>query len=179
MKHFRILLPFLILALIASGCGSTAREPYDYHFNGKTITVYPETGTIVDGLDVYRYTAAESANGTDYDITYPNGGTYWWMSTNFGGHGGWADGYDENRYIPGDILVDALQVNQPRQRVGNPGIGLLLLGLGALNFFLPEVPFYLRYGWAVQNAEPSDAYITWTKTGGVICAIAGLVALFI
>ena len=29
MKHFRILLPLLILALVLSGCGSTSREPYD------------------------------------------------------------------------------------------------------------------------------------------------------
>jgi hypothetical protein len=55
------------------------------------------------------------------------------------------------------------------------GIGLLLMGLGAVNFFLPEIPFYLRYGWAVENAEPSDAYITWTKIGGALAAVLGLV----
>lgn len=180
MKHFRILLPLLILALVLSGCGSTGQEPYEYTFgrNGqmKTIRINPETQTILDGTDVYYYTAKESAAGIDYDITYPNGGTYWWMATKYGGHGGGGDGYDETHYISGDILVDALQVNQPRQRAGNIGIGLLLMGLGAVNFFLPELPFYLKYGWAVENAEPSDAYITITKTGGVVLAVAGLFA---
>ena len=59
------------------------------------------------------------------------------------------------------------------------GTGLLLVGLGALNFFIPEIPFYLRYGWAVQDAEPSDAYITVTKIGGAIAAVLGLVQFFI
>ena len=49
------------------------------------------------------------------------------------------------------------------------------MGLGALNFFIPELPFYLRYGWAVENAEPSDAYITVTRIGGAIAAVLGLV----
>jgi hypothetical protein len=179
VKHFRSLLPFLILALVLSGCGSTSREPYDLTYDGRTITVYPETGTIVDGLNVYRYTASETAAGIDYDITYPNGSRYWWMSTKHGGHGGGSDGYDDSRYLSGDILISALQQGEPQGKVGNIGIGLLLIGLGAVNFFLPELPFYLKYGWAVENAEPSDAYITWTKVGGVIFAVAGLIACFI
>ena len=73
VKHFRILLPLLILALIASGCGNTAREPYDYHYNGKTLKVYPESATIVDGLNVYRYTMQETNRQTYYEIVYPNG----------------------------------------------------------------------------------------------------------
>ena len=179
MKHFRILLPLLVLALVLSACGSTSTEPYEYTFSlnnqVKTIKINPETQTILDGTDVYHYTVTEVGSGTDYDITYPNGGTYWWMSTKYGGHGGWGDNYDDNRYIPGDILIYALQENQPWERNGNIGIGLLLMGLGALNFFIPEIPFYLRYGWAVQDAEPSDAYITAAKIGGVLAAVLGLI----
>ena len=179
MKHFRILFPVLVLALVLSACGSTSKEPYDVTYDGKTITVYPETCTIVDGLNVYRYTASETAAGIDYDITYPNGGRYWWMSTNHGGHGGWSDGYDDSLYLSGDILIHALQQSAPREKNGNTAVGLLLMGLGAVNFFLPELPFYLRYGWAVENAEPSDAYIVWTKACGAVVAIAGLVYCFI
>ena len=179
MKHFRILLPILILAVVLSGCGSTSREPYEYTYSGSsgtnTITVNPESQTILDGTDVYHYTAKKSGSGMNYDITYPNGGTYWWMATNYGGHGGWSEDYDENRYIQGDILVHALEQNQPRQKTGNFGIGLLLIALGMVNFFLPVLPFYLRYGWAVENAEPSDAYITMTKFGGILAAVVGLV----
>ena len=183
MKHFRILLPLLILALLLSACGSTSQEPYEYTFsrNGqiKTLHINPEAQTILDGTTVYRYTVEEGSNQTYYEIVYPNGGRYYWTATKHGGQGGWSDGYNDRLYLSGDILVDALQVNRPREKVGNFGLGLLLMGLGAVNFFLPELPFYLKYGWAVENAEPSDAYITWTKVGGVIAAVLGLVACII
>lgn len=179
MKHFRILLMLLILAMVLSGCANTVREPYDYTFSGKTITVYPETNTITDGLDVYTYQIEETQSRTSYVIHYPNGATYHWTATETGGAGGWSDDYDESRYIRGNILVNALEQSQPRERVGNIGVGLLLMGLGAVNFFLPELPFHLRYGWAVENAKPSGAYITWTKVCGAIAAIAGLIACLI
>lgn len=183
MKHFRILLPLLILALMLSACGNTSREPYTYTystFSGvKTITVNPEDQTILDGTDVYDYVVEKSGSRTSYVITYPNGATYHWTDTGSGGAGGWSDDYDENRYISGNILVCAVEENQPRERVGSVGLGLLLMGLGALNFFLPELPFYLKYGWAVENAEPSDAYITLTKICGAVMAVLGLVACFI
>ena len=183
MKHFRILVFLLVLALVLSACANQRQEPYEYTFSlhgqVKTIKINPETQTILDGTDVYYYTVTEVGSGTDYDITYPNGGTYWWMSTKYSGHGGWGDNYDDNRYIPGDILIYALQENQPWERNGNIGIGLLLLGLGAVNFFIPELPFYLRYGWAVENAEPSDTYLTLTKGGGILAMILGLIQFFI
>lgn len=183
MKHFRVLLPLLILALIASGCGEQAQEPYTYTFSRdsaeKTITVDPETCTIVDGQDVYSYQIEKSHSRTSYVIHYPDGSTYHWTETETGGAGGWSDDYNADRYISGSILIYALEENQPREKTGNPGIGLLLMGLGAVNFFLPELPFYLRYGWAVENAEPSDAYITWTKVCGVLAAVVGLVLCII
>ena len=47
------------------------------------------------------------------------------------------------------------------------------------NFFLPELGFWLRYGWAVERAEPSDAYITLTKAGGILAAVVGLICCFV
>ena len=178
MKHFRLLLPLLVLALLLSGC---AGEPMPYDTNYSTgsgsysFTVDPAAGTITCGEDVYTYRVETSGSRTSYVIDYPNGAIYHWTATSAGGAGGWSDDYDESRYIPGDVLVHSLELNQPRQKTGNIGIGLLLMGLGALNFFIPELPFYLRYGWAVENAEPSDAYITVTRIGGAIAAVLGLV----
>ena len=183
MKHFRILLPVLILALMLSGCGKQSREPYTYSYStfsgDKTITVNPETQTILDGTDVYDYEVESTNIRTSYVITYPNGATYHWTASEHGGAGGWSDDYDENRYISGNILIHAIEQNQPREKTGNVGIGFLLMGLGALNFFFPELPFYLKYGWAVENAEPSDTYITITKIGGVAVMIVGLIWCFI
>lgn len=181
MKHFRQLLPLLLLALLLSACAEPSTEPYTYNYRSDStgyyeFTVNPEHGTITHGDDVYTYQIEVSRTRTSYVIDYPNGAIFHWTAGNGGGSGGWDEDYDPERYIPGDIIVHALEQNQPRQKQGNIGIGLLLIGLGAVNFFLPELPFYLKYGWAVENAEPSDAYIAITKTGGVVLAVAGLFA---
>lgn len=179
MKHFRLILPLLILALILSGCAGEPM-PYEYVRGDICVTVDPINCTITHGETVYLYEVEKTDTRTEYVIQYPNGAIYYWTSTRNGGSGGWSDDYDELSYIPGDFLVDALgqsvsQTSPSREKTGNVGIGLLLMGLGAVNFFLPEIPFYLRYGWAVENAEPSDAYITWTKIGGALAAVLGLV----
>ena len=183
MKHFRILLPLLILALILSGCGNPSREAYTYVYStfsgGKILHVDPESGTITEGQDVYHYEVDERGSMTSYVINYPNGAIYHWSETQHGGAGGGNEHYDEERYIPGNILLDAIRENQPREKTGYAAVGILLIGLGALNFFLPELGFWLRYGWAVENAEPSEAYIILTKTGGVLAAVVGLIWCFI
>lgn len=175
MKHFRVLIPLLLLALVLTGCGKKVREPYEFTMGGHTVTVYPETNTIVDGLDVYTYQMEESGNRISYVIDYPNGAIYHWTASENGGAGGWSGNYNTDLYLPGDFLVDALEVSQPREKVGSVGLGLLLMALGAVNFFIPDLSFYLRYGWAVENAEPSEAYLTWAKIGGAAAAVLGLI----
>ena len=175
MKHFRILLPLLILALLLSGCGEKVPEPYNFTVGSRTVTVYPATSTIVDGLDVYTYQVEQTDKQVSYVIDYPNGAVYHWTATRHGGAGGWSHNYNNDMYLSGEFLVNALEQSLPRQRSGSIFPGLLLMALGALNFFLPELPFYIRYGWAVENAQPSEAYLTWAKIGGVIAAVLGLV----
>ena len=183
MKHFRIIFAVLILALVLSACGSTSREPYTYTFSRdsvvKTITVNPEVGTILDGTDVYNYVMEKSGSRTGYVITYPNGATYHWTESGNGGAGGWSETYDESRYIPGSILVWAIEENQPREKVGSVGIGLLLMALGAWHILSPESVFYLSRGWMFRDAEPSDFYLTLARVSGGVFAILGLAACFI
>lgn len=179
MKHLRILLPLLILALILSGCGEEPM-PYEYASGDRTVTVDPINCSITCGEDVYLYEVEKTETRTGYVIQYPNGAIFHWSATEHGGAGGWSDDYDEIRYIPGDFLVDALdqavsQTAPYRERKGNVGIGLLLMGLGAVSFLFPEVMFHLRKGWMFRDAEPSDAYLTWSRISGVIIAVLGLI----
>lgn len=179
MKHFRILLPLLVLALVLSGCAGERMEPYTYNVNNRTIEIYPESGTIVDGLDVYRYTRTENQNGSiDYVITYPNGGRFNWTKTENGGHGG-GSGIHESLYLSGDVLVWALEAGEPAKKVGSPILGLLLMGLGAVDIFFPEAMFRLRKGWMFRNAEPLEACLTFGRVAGVILAALGLVLIFV
>ena len=140
----------------------------------------PVNHTITYEDDVYIYTVTASGRSrTHYEITYPNGATYYWTKTDTVGSGGWSDDYDETRYISGDILIDAIRFKQPREKTGNPFLGILLIGLGALNIWKPELSFYLRYGWAVRNAEPSDGYLAMTAFGGIVVVVIGLIMCFI
>lgn len=181
MKHFRILLPLLVLALLFSGCARET-EPYTYTFDGKTIHIYPESGTIVDGLNVYRYTRTENPNGDiDYVISYPNGGRFNWTKTRKGGHGG-GTGINENMYLPGDVLLAALEAGEPAKKMGSPILGLFLMAMGALHFFRPELAFRLEHldkFWKFKHAEPSESYLSWLKISGVIIAAAGLLVCFV
>ena len=175
MKHCRILLPLLVLALVLSGCAGERMEPYTYNVNNRTIEIYPESGTIVDGLDVYHYTRTENQSGSiDYVITYPNGGRFNWTKTENGGHGG-GSGINESLYLSGDVLVWALEAGEPAKKVGSPILGLLLMGLGAVNILFPEVTFHLRKGWMFRDAEPSDAYLFWGRVSGALVAVLGLI----
>jgi len=175
VKHLRILLPLLILALLLAGCTKKVPEPYDFTQGSRTVTVYPATSTMVDGLDVYTYQVEKSGNQTSYVIDYPNGAIFQWTATKNGGAGGWSGNYNNEMYLDGNFLVNAIEEGLPREKTGSVGLGLLLMALGAVNFFLPELPFYLRYGWAVENAQPSEAYLTWAKIGGAVAAVLGLI----
>ena len=183
MKHLRILLPLLVLALILSGCGKQRMEPYTYSWSGssgpRTITVNPEEHTILDGTDVYTYQMEKFGTITSYVIDYPNGATYHWTSTGQGGAGGWSDNYDETTYISGSILVWALEEHQPREKAGNPAVGLLIAAVGAWQLFSPESAIYFSKGWRFKNAEPTEGYVLVTRIGGVILLIIGLVWCFI
>ena len=183
MKQFRVLLPLLLLALVLSGCQTPSRNTYAYTFTNQdgtvTLTVDPEAGTITDGQDVYHFAFSASGQSGDCEITYPNGATYYWQTTNYVSHGGWSDDYDDTRYIPGNILIDALTTNQPRERSGNPLLGLLLIGLGLFNCVAPEVSFHFSKGWMFRNAEPSEAYLEITRIGGGIAVFIGVLQLFI
>lgn len=179
MKHFRLLLPLLVLALVLSGCAGKNPEPYTYNVNNRTIEIYPESGTIVDGLDVYRYTRTENQSGSiDYVITYPNGGRFNWTKTENGGYGG-SSGINENLYLSGDVLVWALEAGEPAKKVGSPVLGILLMGLGAVDVFFPEAMFHLRKGWMFRNADPSEAWLLWARISGAVVAIVGLIFCFV
>ena len=179
MKHFRILLPLLVLALVLSGCGGENLEPYTFNVNNRTINIYPESGTIVDGLDVYTYTRTENANGDiHYEIVYPNGGHFNWYKTKSVGYGG-GDGINENLYLSGNTLVWALEAGEPEKKVGSPLMGIPLMALGAWHILSPESVFYLSKGWMFRNAEPSDFYLTLSRISGGVIAILGLALCFI
>lgn len=174
MKHFRLFLPLLVLTLLLSGC---AKEPmpYTYTSGDRTVTVDPITRTIMDKNEVFTYVVVDMGAAKRYEITFPDGSIYYWTDSGNSGSGGWTDNFDTERWFYANFLVDALKQSAPRQKTGNVVVGLFLMGLGALNLFLPQVSVHVKYGWRFRNAEPSDAYLAMIRFGGALIGILGLI----
>lgn len=139
MKHFRVLLPLLVLALVLSGCAGTSREPYEVSLDGnRVVTIHPAAGTIRYGEDIYRYSVKTGWNETRYTLTYPDGQRYTWTESRETGTSAWSEGYTPSIYLPGELLVKALKQSAPetpeipREKKGNPVTGVLCSAAGLL-----------------------------------------------
>ena len=174
MKRIRILLPLFLLAFLLFGC-TEVHEAYSVTRNGIEFHVNTYEGTITDGTHIYLI----DMSGDSTTITYPNGARYYWTQNGMAGFGGWDDHYDPDTYADGDILMDVLSVNAPREKRGNVPAGILLIALGIFDAFCPRCAWYLSYGWRFKNAEPSDTVLVVSRISGVVAIVIGLVCVFV
>ncbi len=57
--------------------------------------------------------------------------------------------------------------------------GLLALAAGVLSLINPRMAWtILEGGWRYKNVEPSDAYLVFSRIGGVVLIVVGLLLLF-
>lgn len=56
--------------------------------------------------------------------------------------------------------------------------GFLLLIVGGLSAISPETAWQLNMGWKFKDAEPSDAYLLYTRIVGIVSCLIGLVLIF-
>lgn len=177
MKKRRFLL-FLILALILTACGAETVKTVEYR--GMAFTLDMENGTITHDGTVYEYEAETHGDSARYTVFYPDGASYtmsW--SGNIGGGGGDERYYDADR-LDGDILVDLLRDNLPKEKhPGRFGLGLLVVALGVFDAAAPQAAWYLSRGWAYRNAEPSDAALAVARLSGIVLIIIGVILFFV
>ncbi|MCZ8514969.1 hypothetical protein O9H85_21600 [Paenibacillus filicis] len=56
------------------------------------------------------------------------------------------------------------------------GIAFFLLIIGLMNLIFPYASWFLYIGWKIRNAEPSDAYLLFSRiVGGIVSAVAIIV----
>ena len=177
MKKITIILLMLATFFILTGCGKS--EPtYNVNIRGKEFTVDKANGTIYDGENIYKYMYNHTVSGTNIEITYPDASTYWETQNEKRGAGymGWSDDYDENRYVEGEVLVDAIRKGNPKKpNTGNIVLMIVLVAIGLWNVISPYSSWYVSYGWRYKNAEPSDVALTIMRISGVILIIVTLV----
>lgn len=177
MKRYGIILMVLLLTMAMIGCA--ARETtYTVTRNGIEFAVDSTQKTISQGDHVYHYTFSGDTSSFKVTITYPDGSSYWCNQSDSSGQSGWSNDYREDKYVSGDTLVEVLREKAPRQTNSGKVVGgLLLMGLGLFDCIVPQVSWYLGYGWRYKNAEPSDAALVFARIGGGIAVIAGIVLL--
>lgn len=177
MKRYRMFLCLLLVLILLAGCGEKAATAYTVNERGYTLYVDLAAGTITDESGLV-YTVSYSGNRVT--ITYPNGATYWWTQTDKFGAGGSSDDYDSTRYVPGNVIIDAMSASQPKSSGGSSYgfFGILFIALGVFNAWKPEWAWYISKGWQFRDAEPSDAALGMTRFGGIIAIILGVILFF-
>lgn len=178
----QIVVLFLLLTFLLSACTPESTPTVNtVTLNGEAYTVDSQQGTITHGEDVYLIMVEVGTINRTTKILYPNGATYYYTESETGGHGGWSEDYDPDRYVDGDTLLAVLEMDVPKptQRQGHPLLGLLLILVGLVEAIFPQFGWYLRYGWAFKNGEPSDLALGLSRAGGVVMLIIGIIAMFV
>ena len=193
-KHLRIPLFLIIAIMILALCGcSQYAQPsnnvggVDWSPSGKPhhYTLYPQTLELsYDGI-TYTYSVSRSDDVITYTVYYPNGGCYYETRGSYADNSGWNDVYRPDSYIDGEKLVDLLSryyyTYTPTPNIANVIGALLFIGLGAFGAVFPEAAWHLEHifkSWQYESVEPSSAGITWTRIGGILCIIMGIILFF-
>ena len=182
--RLKILCLCLLLALLLCACGQTTEQGSTRTVTvGGTAYVIDDTaGTISDGKYIYRYSVQPYSGGYHLTIPYPDGSKWWWKQDGSFGSGGRSDSFDSrNPELPdGFTLRDVLETQMPRSGGGggtNPLLAILILAVGLLNTFAPQVMWNLRYGWHYKDAEPSELSLGVGRAIGIVCLVIGVILL--
>lgn len=182
IKRFFVFCLTLCLLLLTA-CGQEKSDPnvYDVEYGGKTYTVDQINRTItVDGYTC-RFQVTGSGNSTKFEVTYPDGSTYFMHWSGYSGSGGGSDDYDPERYVSGDTLWEVLEQDRPgtRSNKTHAGLGIFLLMFGIVEAVFPRGSWWLSHGWRYKNAEPSDLALGLGRTTGIIMILAGIICFFV
>jgi len=182
-----LILCFVLLLLFLTACAGEkpASNTETVEYRGKTYVIEynpnSTSGTItVEGM-VCEFGVSGSADHTKFEVTYPDGSHY--SRTEFGNSwaGGMSEDYDPPSYAKGDVLWEVLGTKSSsakESRVGPIFLGLLLIGLGAIDVVKPQFGWYLSHGWRYKNAEPSELALFLGRLGGIIVVLLGLGMMF-
>ena len=179
-KRYALLAEILIAAALCACSSARSAAVYSVEKDGVTFTVDAERGTVSDGTNIYRYVYSGPSPEYSVTITYPNGSTYFWTQTEFGGNGGWSENYDAKRYADGQILCEVLESKAPEPSSPRNILLILLLGgVGVFDLCLPKAAWYLECGWKIKDAEPSEAALWANRAAGVLLLGAAVILIFV
>lgn len=193
-KSFRISLIIAAMLLMLCGC-SRVETPinniYGTNFSSDSAEVVdyilsPDTKELTYNSIPYTYDVSFSGDSVTYTIYYPNGGTYYETRGSNGGPAGWNNDYSLGlAYASGEELVEFLSqlyyVSHSAPNFGHVVILVVCLALGTFDLLFPYAAWRLSHlfrSWQYESVEPSEAGIIWTRIGGVILMIVGVIGFF-
>lgn len=191
-KKLRLLIPVLVLVLALCGC-SRYEEPLDAQHvvtvsetgDSYSYSLWPTQMELVYNGTTYSYDVSLSGDTITYTVYYPNGGTYYETRGDNAGNSGWNDKYISDSYPSGEKLVNILSqyyyISTPAPSAAHVISAILCLAIGAFDAFFPEAAWHLAHvfrSWQYESVEPSEAGLTWTRAGGVIIIIMGIILFF-
>ena len=189
MRKWRIFCLLLLLAVVLAGCGGKL-EPVPeiyFHTDGRTgvaSTVNTVDGTLEQNGVVYNFSVEGSGDNYVISIRYPDGSVYEENCEDGMIFGGYLDyKYPGAEYAQGDALAEVLRDAVPQKKEVQWGKKLLTscfcLVIGVAILLFPDLTWYFRYGWASQNAEPSDLYYATQRVLAILLIILAVLAFLI
>ena len=181
MKKLLLLLVSLLLLFSLCAC-SGSNAPYTVEKGWRTLEIDPVACTITHKTDIIHYAIDKNDDGFfTVTITYPDGSTFYEKhgQTDSGreyttrGH---SDDYSIYKYVPGDVLMEALEDEFPYSLITYlTWWKVLIVGLGILGAVVPQIAWLLLIGWLLKDAEPGKYTLIIFRFLGIILLLIGLV----
>lgn len=172
-RYFAVFIIILIAGFTA--CGQK-KETYETVYKGQSCQINTKNHTVSYDGEIYRY---EITKGR-VSITYPDGAGYFFaLESGSIRESGWSEGYDPQKYIPGDDLYDILSKEIPSGNGKNYIVVIFCGVIGLWNLFLPYPAWYLSFGWRYEDAKPSSFALAMTRCAGLLILLFGAGYLFL
>ena len=191
MKALRLFLLILMAAAVLCGC-QRKQTVFESTWEGKTITVYTKSNTITDGTNTSSYqTTGISSENASYEtvvITYPDGAAYQRKTDKVNGEAAfedsWSEGYEAEKYIPGHVLMDALEAaesqndHSPKPSYIRIVLGVIVVLIGSCQAIFAEDISTANFSPLVQDPTPTEKGVKWTRQAGIAIIMLGLIIIF-
>lgn len=175
MKKFALILLFIMLFSMLSGCSNSRTVTY----NNREYTLNTAEKTVTDGTNTYRYELDGTESHPSVKIIYPDGSSYYSVKQGNAYISGNSDDYGNYGYTEGGILCDIVFEGTAEKTDAKVIIlSLVLIAIGVISIIAPRKMWYLNYGWRFKNAEPSDVAIVLNRVCGAVLVVIGLVFIF-
>jgi len=160
----------LMFIFLLGGCTGEQNKNFTVEQNGQSFWVDTQNQEIMDGTYVYQY----YEEGGGIIIEYPNGATYYGVS-NLNLEAAKGEGYDEDVYVPGDVLM-AVVMNTPKEK--NYVTAFIIAAAGVFTFISPKANGFfggfLGGFLGGQGGETSKRALLLSRIGGVAIVLIAI-----